>query len=129
MPRTDCECYFVSSRLDVLHTTKVKAELILKYRMRPCAHSLCRTCYESMTVEERVIKEVPTLCSACPIPGCGQDVDRAVAWPYSSEAINEQQLYSSLQIRARNIDKDRVRTFRSAASPAKEAGYRRPWRY
>lgn len=77
-----------------------------------------------MAVEERVVKEVSTLVSTCPVSGCGQNVDRAVAWPYSSEAISVEQLYLPLPLRARNAE-NRMRTFRSAAPPPKEPGYRR----
>ncbi|KFY98961.1 hypothetical protein V500_01509 [Pseudogymnoascus sp. VKM F-4518 (FW-2643)] len=95
------------------------------YRLfRPCGHNLCRSCYETMTIEERVINGVSTLVSSCPVPGCGNNVDRAVAWPYSSEEISKEQLYSPLPIRARNGDAG-IRAFRSAAPPAKELGYRR----
>jgi hypothetical protein len=76
-----------------------------------------------MTVEERVIKGVSTLVSACPVSGCGQHVHRAVAWPYSSEATSIKQLYSPLPIRVRNVDEG-MRTFRSAARQAREPGYR-----
>jgi hypothetical protein len=87
--------------------------------MRPCGHHLCRPCYEGIPVEQSAVNGVPTLCSHCPVPSCGRNVDRAVAWPYSSDAIVPQQFYSAMPITARNVDRTVGRTFRSAAPPAR----------